>query len=114
RAWRNDGAVYDRDAAAEQAEADARDFVARVAERLAGGGLCVCAVDTELFGHWWHEGPLWLRAVVRACRAAGVELVHLDDAVEAVGPAPEPEGGLPVTTWGRGRDLSTWSGPQVA
>ncbi|MDX6732953.1 MAG: 1,4-alpha-glucan branching enzyme, partial [Baekduia sp.] len=37
--WANDGAVYDRDRAREQAVADARDFVARVQRRVAGGGL---------------------------------------------------------------------------
>jgi 1,4-alpha-glucan branching enzyme len=114
RPWRNDGAVYDVDAAADQARADARDFVARVAERTAGGGLSVCALDTELLGHWWYEGPVWLRAVVQECRAAGVELIHLDDALEDVVPVAEPEGGLPVTSWGRDGDLSTWSGPRVA
>jgi 1,4-alpha-glucan branching enzyme len=114
RPWRNDGAVYDAEAAAEQARRDAADFVARVAERAAGGGLCVVAVDTELLGHWWYEGPIWLRAVVEACRAEGVDLVHLDDALEHCDPVDEPDGGLPVTSWGRERDLSTWSGPQVA
>ena len=112
--WRNDGGVYDADAAAEQARADAQDFVARVAERTAGGGLSVVAVDTELLGHWWYEGPTWLRAVVEASRDAGVELVHLDDALEQVEPVDEPAGRLPVTSWGRNRDLSTWSGPQAA
>jgi 1,4-alpha-glucan branching enzyme len=109
-----DGGVYDADAAAEQARRDARSFVGRVAERIAGGGLCVCALDTELLGHWWHEGVTWLGFVVEACREQGVELVHLDDALVGVDAVSAPEGGLPVTTWGRDRDLSTWSGPQVA
>jgi 1,4-alpha-glucan branching enzyme len=115
--WRNDGGVYDPAAATEHARADAAHFVARVAERLAGAGddaLCVCALDTELLGHWWYEGPAWLAAVAERCREDGVELVHLDDALERVAPADPPPGGLPVTTWGRHRDLSTWSGPAVA
>src|SRR5690606_11326299 len=45
RPWRVDGAVYDPGEAAEQARADARDFVERVAARIAGGGLSVCALD---------------------------------------------------------------------
>ena len=114
RPWRIDGGAYDADAAAEQARADAHDFVDHVERRIAGGGLCVCALDTELLGHWWHEGVAWLGFVVDACRERGVDLVHLDDALEACDPVDEPAGGLPVTTWGRERDLSTWSGPQVA
>jgi 1,4-alpha-glucan branching enzyme len=84
-----------------------------VAERVSGGGLSVCALDTELLGHWWYEGVAWLRFVVEECRAQGVELVHLDDALEQAD-AVAPSGDLPTTTWGRNRDLSTWDGPAVA
>ena len=34
----------------------------------------VAAFDTELFGHWWYEGPMWLERVLRALPEAGVEL----------------------------------------
>jgi 1,4-alpha-glucan branching enzyme len=110
--WRCDGAVYDVDDAREQVARDAADFVGRVERRLEHGELCVCALDTELLGHWWYEGVQWLGAVVEECRRRGVPLVHLDDALDAVEPADAPE--LPTTTWGRPRDLSTWSGPPVA
>jgi 1,4-alpha-glucan branching enzyme len=106
--WSNDGAVYDRERAVAQARTDASAFVAHARERVAGGGLCVCALDTELLGHWWYEGIDWLRFVIEE---AGDLLVHLDDALDETAPAPDA---LPVTTWGTGRDLSTWSGPAVA
>ncbi|MDP9385089.1 MAG: hypothetical protein M3P50_07635, partial [Actinomycetota bacterium] len=110
RAWAVDGAPYDPARAREQADADAADFVARVAERLRGGGLCVCALDTELLGHWWHEGVTWLAAVLERAEAAGLPVVELGEAAaEASGPVAAPP--LPVTTWGEGYDLSTWSGP---
>jgi 1,4-alpha-glucan branching enzyme len=108
--WANDGSVYDRERALVRARADAQAFVARVRERVADGGLCVCALDTELLGHWWYEGVDWLRFVVEE---AGDLLVHLDAALAQAEPAPAP-GELPVTTWGTPRDLSTWSGPAVA
>jgi L-2,4-diaminobutyrate decarboxylase len=101
RPWRNDGAVYDPVAAREQARADAADFVDRVERRIAGGGLCVFAIDTELLGHWWHEGIDWLRFVVERCRERGVPVAHLDDALAEVTPEPAPAV-LPVTSWGRG------------
>jgi 1,4-alpha-glucan branching enzyme len=107
--WANDGSVYDRGRAVHQARADATAFVARVRERVAGGGLCVCALDTELLGHWWYEGIDWLGFVVEE---AGDLLAGLDGALAEVEPAPAP-GALPVTTWGAARDLSTWSGPDV-
>ena len=34
----------------QQARADAAEFVAHVRRRVAGGGVCVCALDTELLG----------------------------------------------------------------
>ncbi|HEX7300388.1 MAG TPA: 1,4-alpha-glucan branching protein domain-containing protein [Solirubrobacteraceae bacterium] len=112
--WANDGAVYDPARADEQARADAADFVARVAERVGGGGLCVCALDTELLGHWWHEGPRWLGFVVDEARRRGLSLVHLDEALADVEPAHARELDQAVTSWGTPRDLSTWSGPPVA
>ena len=112
--WANDRAVYDPARAAGQAASDAADFVARVTARVADGGLCVCALDTELLGVWWHEGPAWLALVVQEAARAGLELVHLDDALADCDPAPAGEAGDRVTTWGTPRDLSTWSGPRVA
>jgi 1,4-alpha-glucan branching enzyme len=56
----------------------------------------------------------WLGYVVEECREQDVEFVHLDDALEHAEPVAPPPGGLPVTTWGRPRDLSTWDGPAVA
>lgn len=108
--WANDGAVYDRDRAREQAVADARDFLAHVAQR---DGLSVCALDTELLGHHWYEGLDWLAAVLDEAPRAGVELIALDDALHDT-PVVRAPAHLPPTTWGTPRTLWTWSGPQVA
>ncbi len=113
RAWSNDGRPYDRARAAEQIRADAADFVARVNDRVAGGGVCVCALDTELLGHWWFEGVDWLSAVLQESERQGLALTTLDEALDLDAPRPAPAG-LPVTSWGEGGDLRTWSGPQVA
>jgi 1,4-alpha-glucan branching enzyme len=98
QAWAVDGTPYDPDRAAEQAAADARDFLSHV-QRDA-----LVAFDTELFGHHWHEGVTFLRAVLEQADAAGVELAP--PVVEEPRPAPDP----PPTSWGKGRDLRTWSG----
>ncbi|HTN25365.1 MAG TPA: 1,4-alpha-glucan branching protein domain-containing protein, partial [Solirubrobacteraceae bacterium] len=112
RGWSNDGRPYDPARAAAAARRDAADFVARVAARVAGGGLCVVAVDTELLGDWWHEGPLWLTPVVHEARAQGLAIARLDDALTRHEPALAPAD-LAVTTWGTPRDLATWSAPPV-
>lgn len=113
RVWRNDGGVYDREAARGQAQADARDFVSRVRARVAGGGVCVCALDTELLGHWWYEGPYWLGQVLEEAARQGLAMTTLDRALELADPVPAP-GELGISSWGEGGDLRTWSGPTVA
>jgi 1,4-alpha-glucan branching enzyme len=52
--------------------------------------------------------------VVAQAAREGLELVHLDDALADCDPAPAGDASDRVTTWGTPRDLSTWSGPQVA
>jgi len=111
--WRNDGAPYDHAAALAQARGDAAEFVDRVLARVAGGGVCVCALDTELLGHWWYEGVHWLRAVLEESARRGLRLTGLDEALQRHEPVPAPAD-LGVTSWGEGGDLRTWSGPQVA
>jgi len=133
--WSNDGGVYDHARAQAKAREHAADFVARTAARLRdsgrglpGGGLAVCALDTELLGHWWYEGIAWLEAVVEECTRQGLELVRLDDALERLEPVPAGEWRRApsqsareasfddelASSWGAHGDLSTWSGPAVA
>jgi 1,4-alpha-glucan branching enzyme len=123
--WANDGDAYDHPRALELAREHAADFVARTRERLRrdgeslpGGGLAVCALDTELLGHWWYEGLAWLSAVVEECTRQGLPLVRLDEALERHEPARledvSPAREWEPSTWGAGGDLSTWSGPAVA
>jgi 1,4-alpha-glucan branching enzyme len=64
------------------------------------------ALDTELLGHFWLEGVDWLRAVIEACERQDVELAPPGEGAEEDAPG-EP----PVTSWGDGRDLRTWSAP---
>jgi 1,4-alpha-glucan branching enzyme len=115
--WANDGGPYDHQAALALARRHAADFVARTRARLRGapGGLAVCALDTELLGHWWYEGVHWLAAVVEECARQGLELVRLDDALADADPPALPLGDeWEPSSWGEHGDLSTWSGPRVA
>ena len=107
------------DLAAAAVRRDAADFVIRVRDRLAEladrtgrSGLVVACYDTELFGHWWYEGPDWLAEVLTALPAAGVRVSTLAGAVEAghVGPRVE----LPASSWGSGKDWRVWDNPAVA
>jgi 1,4-alpha-glucan branching enzyme len=110
----NDGSAYDRARALARTRTDARDFVRAALERLASGGVSVCALDAELLGHWWYEGVHWLAAVVEEAQAAGLALVALDDETAARHPASDAPDDLGITSWGEGGDLRTWSGPGAA
>jgi 1,4-alpha-glucan branching enzyme len=112
------GGAYDRTAAMAQARRHARDFVGEVKRRSdayraarARRALIVCALDTELLGHWWYEGLAWLEAVFEESRAAGLALATLPEALERHPPAVRP---LVESSWGRGKSLRTWDSPAVA
>jgi 1,4-alpha-glucan branching enzyme len=109
--WSNAGEPYDHDAALALTREHARDFVQRAAEKLARGGLLCCALDTELLGHWWYEGLDWLSAVLEEAEAQGVRLVTVSEGVELTEPVARP---LAPSTWGTGKDFTTWDAPPVA
>jgi 1,4-alpha-glucan branching enzyme len=118
RPWSNDGQLYSGEVAAAAASEHARDFVGRVIARLdlyaserGRPGLLCCAFDTELLGHWWYEGPLWLRAVIEEARAQGLELATVTEGLSRTDPVTRP---LAPSTWGTDKDLSTWDSPRVA
>ena len=109
--WNNAGQPYDHEAALALAREHARDFVSRVAARLERGGLLCCALDTELLGHWWYEGQAWLRALLDEAEAQGVRLVTMSEGIELVEPLARE---LSASTWGHGKDFTTWDAPPVA
>jgi 1,4-alpha-glucan branching enzyme len=118
RAWTNGGEPYDHDAAAARAREHAQEFVDRViargdAYRAARGrpALVVCALDTELLGHWWYEGPRWLEEVFAHAAERGLRLTTLPAALERRDPAARP---IAESSWGTEKDLRTWDSPPVA
>jgi 1,4-alpha-glucan branching enzyme len=118
RPWSNGGGPYRPAQAAELAREHAREFVARCIDRLdrhhadrGSAGLLTFALDTELLGHWWYEGQGWLRAVFDQAESQGLDLVTLEEGVDRV-PAVQRE--LAPSSWGDGKDLSTWDRPGVA
>lgn len=118
RLWSIGGAPYDPVAAAKRASEHAASFLAAVRDRLdrhrserGHRGLCVFAVDTELLGHWWAEGPLWLREVIRGAHLDGIRLVTLSKALAEHEPEQRP---VAESSWGEGKSLETWDSPAVS
>jgi 1,4-alpha-glucan branching enzyme len=118
RLWKVGGGAYDPAAAAAVARRQADEFLAAAATRLrryaeerGRRGLLVFAIDTELLGHWWSEGPVWLRGVLEGAEAAGVRTVTVPQALAEHEPV---ERELAASTWGDDKDFSTWDSPAVA
>jgi 1,4-alpha-glucan branching enzyme len=118
RAWANGGRPYDREAAHARAREHASHFVAqallRAREHRDARGrpaLVVCALDTELLGHWWHEGPVWVDAVIAEAERQGLALATLPEALSRHEPR---RADVRESTWGTGKDLHTWDSPAVA
>ncbi len=118
RLWKVGGGAYDPAAAASAARRQGAEFLAAAAARLrayadAHGhrGLLVFAIDTELLGHWWSEGPLWLRAVLEGAEAAGVRTLTVPQALAEHEPV---ERELRASTWGEDKGFATWDSPPVA
>jgi 1,4-alpha-glucan branching enzyme len=118
RAWANSGRPYDREIAHARAREHAAHFVTQVRRRAAAysaargrPALVVCALDTELLGHWWYEGPVWLDAVIEEAERQGLGLASLPRALERHEPR---RAAIAASTWGTGKDLHTWDSPAVA
>lgn len=69
--------------------------------------------DAELFGHWWFEGPTWLKKVAIEYNkpASGLALTSCGEYLDQYRPAgflPLPEG-----SWGRNGGHEVWLNPQT-
>jgi 1,4-alpha-glucan branching enzyme len=98
--------------AAEHAEAHAAHF-ARLLDAVAAEqparspAVAAAPFDTELFGHWWFEGPHFLEALYRVLPQTPD--VHARTAREHLA-AGRPAGTLrlPEGSWGANGDFSMW------
>jgi 1,4-alpha-glucan branching enzyme len=68
--------------------------------------------DTELFGHWWFEGPLFLEHVLRGIDASPV--MHASTASENVDEhEPTCVVSLPESSWGKNGHHDVWMNHDV-
>jgi 1,4-alpha-glucan branching enzyme len=112
--------LYDPDAAGEEARKDARGFAARLRERVkeikndsersASPTILLAAYDTELFGHWWMEGPEWLREVLgllgEECELPSL-VAEQASSFELASLSPS------LTAWNAGGSFDTWINPST-
>ncbi len=94
--------VYDPVRAAEHLEGHASHFVSVVEESLKGreSGVVVALYDTELFGHWWFEGPEWLYRTIKRLARSSVRPLTASGCLENLPPIDIVS--LPEGSWGQG------------
>ena len=93
---------YDPQKTRERLEENSSHFVNTVREMLAGQdqGVVVALYDTELFGHWWFEGPEWLYLVLKKLQGTEVGPQKASACLEAL--HPHTLISLPEGSWGQG------------
>jgi 1,4-alpha-glucan branching enzyme len=109
---------YDPAAALDRARSHANHFGGLLGGIAAGeaqrrDGVIVAPFDTELFGHWWFEGPDFLGDVYRALRgrpevrpATGSQHLARHPSRTAIR--------MPSGSWGANGDYSMWLSDQTA
>lgn len=107
--------LYDPAAASARAREHARDFVdkrrkqlAWLSQRMDRRPILVSPYDAELFGHWWFEGPAFLRAVLdELCLPESA--IKLNTASGYLGDYPVNAVCEPApSSWGEGGYSAVW------
>lgn len=99
-----DGAVFSH---AQHFCAVVRSILRRHRERTGRHGVVVAPFDAELFGHWWFEGPNFLRDVMLALHQDPEVEVQTASAFLETHP-PDKVVWFPEGSWGEGGDHRVW------
>jgi len=75
-------------------------------------GTLTAPFDSELFGHWWFEGPRFLKKIFeRLCDDPFIHVTHCAEMIDAH--PPEQIIALPEGSWGAGGNHFVWFNPDV-
>lgn len=89
-----------------------REVLADFRNRTGRPGTVVAPFDAELFGHWWFEGPLFLRDVILTL--ANDPQITLRTAEEALyHRPPDKVMRLPEGSWGASGNHSVWMNDKI-
>ncbi len=93
---------YEPSKTRERLEENASHFVESIIATLKKQpeGVVASLYDTELFGHWWFEGPEWLSLVIKKLYQSEVKPLPASACVELL--QPHVLVSLPEGSWGSG------------
>lgn len=84
-----------------------REVLSQYQSKTGRTGTVVAPFDMELFGHWWFEGPQFLRNVIfTLADHSGVELSTAQHVLKKH--KPDKVMRLPASSWGDKGDNSVW------
>jgi len=122
--WRVTGpgekGIYDPESARQRAAAHAFHFVSllkkegiRAEQQVHPNPPMVASpYDCELFGHWWHEGPLWIDLLYRRlAQEEEIRCLSLGDFIDRHRSTFSSIGMKP-STWGLNADFTVWQNPE--
>jgi 1,4-alpha-glucan branching enzyme len=76
-------------------------------------GVATATFDAELFGHWWFEGPQFLRDVILTLNAdPDVDVVTAEQFLHHH--PPDKVISMPPGSWGEGGDDRVWANEKIA
>ncbi|MDQ3428146.1 MAG: DUF1957 domain-containing protein [Gemmatimonadota bacterium] len=114
-----DKRAYEPGAAQHRAWGHAEHFAGLLAgiadgEERARDGVIVAPFDTELFGHWWFEGPDFLTGVYRALARGHGQVRPVTGSQHLGEHPPRTAIRMPSGSWGAGGDYRMWLSDKTA
>ncbi|NUL82359.1 MAG: DUF1957 domain-containing protein [Armatimonadetes bacterium] len=90
-----------------------KDTLRKHRDRHGRPGILVSMYDTELFGHWWFEGPEWVyEAIKRIANDPEIEMVSCGAYLDRF--PPKERVVLPEGSWGEGGYHYVWLNKDTA
>lgn len=110
--------IYNRGNALKKVESHADHFansrntqIESLSEHMEVPPLITCPYDTELYGHWWFEGPDFIESFIRKSCEEWTNY-ELTTPSEYLAKYPQVQCATPSpSSWGEGSDYSVWLNP---
>ncbi len=107
--------LYNREKAMKKAEEHAEHFltarlirIEQLQKSMDRPPIFVCPYDTELFGHWWFEGPAWIEYLIRKV-AMVPDRLKMITASDYLAEYPENQVSTPsFSSWGNKGYAEVW------
>jgi 1,4-alpha-glucan branching enzyme len=84
-----------------------RDVLGEHRDRTGRQGVCIAPFDAELFGHWWFEGPRFLRDVILTLANSREVILRTSEEALYHHP-PDKVMRLPEGSWGERGNHGVW------